>query len=474
MPGELAEGVIRGGAWLYLSVIIVNASGFGYWLVMLHLIPRQDVGAAAAALGYGTLVAGLTGLGVDQGLLPYLGRATGRAAAATYTAALAVRIAAAAGGSAALAAAAAAGLLPGVTAGLAAAAGVIAVSTAAYGPAWSLASARLETGRVLAYSTAASAAKLALGPGLALAGAPGWAAAAAGLAAFSAVNAALGLGYAASRGYLARPALAGLGGVVRAGLAAWAPWVLGVAGQWAGVVAVYSYAGGGETGVYYIAFAIANVALSVPLSLSQVLVPAVARGDSSAAGPALRLSTAIAAPAAVALALWPHGVLGLLGRGYEAGARALAALAPAVALTPLYMMVYSVAYGRGRYGEALLLGLAANAPRLALYPQLAGSHGDLGAALAYTAGAAAGYAAASLAAGRYGVAPGHYRLARAVAACSAPALAAWALGAPWPLGYAAALAPTLLYRALGVLEEEDVRALRSLASHAARAIRIYT
>ena len=471
----MAERVIRGGAWLYLSVIIVNASGFAYWLIMLHLIPRQDVGAAAAALGYGTLIAGLTGLGVDQGLLPALGRAgAGRAAAGLYTAAMAFRVSAAAAGSAALTLAARAGLLPGVSPGLAAAAGVIAVSTAAYGPAWSLAAARLETGRVLAYSAAASAVKLLVGPGLAAAGAPGWLAASAGLASFSLANAALGTAYAASRGLIARPRAAGLGRLVQAGLAAWAPWALGVAGQWAGVVAVYSYAGGGETGVYYIAFAVANVALSVPLSLSQVLVPAVARGDSSAAGPALRISTALAAPAAVALALWPHGVLGLLGRGYEEGSAALAALAPAIALTPLYTIVYSVAYGRERYADALALGLASNAPRLALYPLLAGAYGDAGAAVAYTAGAAAVYAAASAAARRYGVEPGHSRLARALAASAAPALAAWALGAPWPLGYAAALAPALLYRALGVLEEEDARALRALASHAARTIRVHT
>jgi O-antigen/teichoic acid export membrane protein len=177
--------------------------------------------------------------------------------------------------------------------------------------------------------------------------------------------------------------------IVRSGMPAWIPNILTVAGQSIGILILYGVIGGAETGVYYIALAIASIVYALPVSIHSLMYPVLSgmtTGRDSAISQAIRLSLVITVPIAFVFAAYSSVPFLIMGQSFSAGPQLLSILALGAVLYPIYSGYYGYLYAVGQYKHVLVLGSIINGTRLILYYLLVTMLSSLGVALSYVLG----------------------------------------------------------------------------------------
>lgn len=457
--------VVRGGLWLYARSIMNNVFGFLYWLIISALAGPRIVGVVSAIAGLSSMIVALLDLGTSTGIRRFYGMAIGkgdRRALSTYfwtqlaylsivygTASLTILSLAFAGISVSG--------LKGSMLLFTSICVVLSISQAA----GSLVVSMLRTDVLFAASVMGNVLKFVVGLYLVSMG-WGWVGAALGFLCPSLAIAAASLLY-ALRKVLPKPtfSIRALLSVVIAGLASWIPGVLNIVGKSLGVLTIFGTSGAIETGFFYVASAIASIVLMLSTSMLSLLLPTLSgleRGREESAARVLRVSSSMMFPLAAYLTFYPWLPLSLLGRTYISASPTLSTLLLGALPTTVTTCIASLVYSYGLYRYVMLIGFAANVPRVILYNVLVPRYQGLGAALAYTLGSFSGFAASLAVARRVGFRVG---MPTIVVAYSIPLVTAGALGmfhAPW---YATAittmLACAVSYPRLSVVKKSDLR-----------------
>lgn len=246
--------------------------------------------------------------------------------------------------------------------------------------------------------------------------------------------------------------------ILRAATVSWIPDTISIAAQWLGVLGLYALVGGLESGRFFMAFAIANVLLAVPVSFLNIMLPVLSGmtdGRKAALSRTVRLVYAGIVPITYVVIAYAAEVMSSLGSPYVGATPGLIILCLGALVMPLIQGFTSLVYAYGRYGYVLALGLGANLTRIVLYIPLGFLWGDTGAALSYTMGflPALGTVVYLSRRIKYSV---DWKPILGAILLPMPLLAV-SLFASWPVGILAIVACSmLLYTRVGVVERRDI------------------
>lgn len=461
-----ARSIIRSSLWFYLRSITNLVGGFIYWLIISVIAGASVVGLTSATVSLALLIANIVLLGTETSVQKFIGHCIGRkdreCVSRYFWSTFAFIIAASIVSAAILFALGLEGLSYGrITPQMLVLAGLI-VLLNVFNAFDSLLIAHLEVKPVFLGAVLGQLARIPLGAFLVFNG-WGW------------VGATIGYMILAPVGFLAkiRPSLRllreriafslkALSSVIRAGLALWVPSIVTVLGQQLGVLLAFGFRGAVEAGLYYIAFMVMNIVTgigSAALSIMMPVLSSMSQGRERAAARAIRLSIAIVMPLAASLAVYPSLVLGLLGREFEGASQILSVLTLSIPAFFVANGVTSLLYAYGFYRPVLVIGLASNISRIALYAPLASMYGGIGIASSYTVGAYLGFLPVIMYSRRVGFNPGYREAFLATLIPLALAMPLILLGVPWYIGLPLLLSSYILYLWLGLLQPEDIRDL---------------
>jgi O-antigen/teichoic acid export membrane protein len=381
--------VIRGSFWLYVSGLASSFLGYLYWLLASQFVPPSTIGDAAAVIGVASLITAIFSLGISSGATRIFGQMFGQgdsnSLSVTFTSTLLSTIAI-------NAFAASLFILLGSLLNLSRVdalyvAVLIVVNAFPHIPT-ALFNSLLRTSPIAISTIASSSLRLVLGIALLYAGTGFIGVIAAFIIAGVVQDVAL---LAMIRGLVSRtrPALSPVREALKAGIPAWIPSLIATAGSWVGILGVYGITGSQQAGTYYIAFNIAQIVYTLPLSFLGLMFPLLSGmedGRKRATNRSVRLASAIIAPLTAIVIAYPYVPLSMLGPSYAASSLVLQILLIGCFVTPISSGFHSLVYAYGKYRYVTLLGLASNIPRIALYPFFVALWGDSGAALAYVSG----------------------------------------------------------------------------------------
>jgi len=458
--------VTRGGLWLYLDLVLTCFIGYLYWLVISRVAGPVAIGVASATIGLASIVGQACFLGIPMGVQRFFGGCINSGDPVDIGVYLGSSIAAIivlslVGGSVVLWAVLTNVLR--VRVGIVTIAGVLILLDGVCQVLRSLFASALRTYIITLSSIVAGAARFVVGVSLVYAGWGGIGAAVGYIAAtatalvvltyflFSKFNGVkLGLSQLASKE------------VVKAGLASWPGAVLSSVGMWLGVLVVFGAYGAAETGLYYVALAVASLVIALPQSILMLMYPLLSgmnEGGETTAWRATKLGLAISTPLSVTLALYPRLVLGLLGVDYLEASLELTVLSLSAAPIALFTGIWSFAYAYGYYRLVLALGLSQTAPRVLLYLWLA-RLGGVGAAYGFLAGSIIGAASAIVVAGKVGLKISWRDLSILVLVPAALGILTLSTHLPWFLGPPLIVFLSLQsYTRFNVVSREDLREL---------------
>lgn len=391
--------IVKGGIWLYGSNLVYVSSGAIYWFIISIIGGPEILGVTSAIIGLASLVGGLAGLGIGVGVLKFVGAFYGKddekvsryfwssfiflifaysisALTLVLISFFKVKIS---------------GLNSEMIlfSALSAFMGFSGIFT-------TFLTALLKTKTIFEASLLASLAKILIGVSLVSLG-WGWVGAVIGYVSVAIVNM-LYLSRVVFKLVGLKPffKLAFLHDVIKAGMVSWLPNFINLAGQWLGVLAVFGFSSAFETGLYYVAFSIANVVFMIAGSLSSVLLPVLSGmedGRKRSTWKAIRVILASAWPLAVFIIVYPWLPLSLLGSSYIKASPVLKVLISSLVFMVLTVGVTNLAYAYDAYMYVLAIGMAANIPRVILYYLLVPFYEGFGAAISFSIGAFTGFLA---------------------------------------------------------------------------------
>ncbi len=452
--------VVRSSLWLYAAGLAGNFLGFVYWLVATRFVGAAVIGDAAAVVGIVSVVSSVFGLGISSGLTRMVGRALGHGERDKIS----VHLFSSLFLSLLLGAVAAAlvHLLGGALSVPEFEVPYVTVLILLYSSLPVLQAyynASLRTSVIALSSISASVLRLAIGILLLYLG---WS--------FAGVMVAYVISYVVQnlvmylelRGEvsLSPPSPKSAAEAVRTGLPSWIPSLVATAGSWFGVLGVYGISGNLEAGTYYVAFVIASIVFSLPLSLLGLMFPVLSGMDDGrkrATNRAVLLTSAIVAPLAAALIAYPQVPLSLLGQEYASSSAALRILLLAAFVSPIPSGFSSLVYAYGRYRDVTILGFAYNVPRLLFYPLMVSAWGENGAALSYVLGFFVATAAVYFMAKPIGYIVGWRGSLLVSLIPIAPAVAVWIAQLPWFIGSLLVIGVSaIFYARLGIVKKSDL------------------
>ncbi len=173
------------------------------------------------------------------------------------------------------------------------------------------------------------------------------------------------------------------------GSPSWIPYTLTILSQSLGVLGIYGITGSAETGLYFIAFMIAQIIYSLPLSVGVLMLPVLSSLDTGQKGMASRtiqLLLAVTTPVALVFALYSPLLFSLLGPTYELANIPFFILMMGTTVYPIVVGYEGYIYATGKYIHVTILGLVLNVSRFVLYALLIVGLGSTGAAIAYSSG----------------------------------------------------------------------------------------
>lgn len=464
MAGDGVARVIKGGFWLYASMLVNNISGFIYWLIISKIAGSTILGLTSATIGLASLVNGMANLGLGVGLQHFLGQCLGRSDKVCFTRffwtatyfTLLVHICVA---NPLILAGVLGYSFLGFSPAMLLYAGVIVILGSAM-PIQASLIAMLRTDIVFLSSTIGNFLKILVGITLIQLG-WGFGGAVVGYMLVSITVSILGmlciLGYADLTLVFDSKVLRE---ILRGSIVSWLPGIIVLAGQWIGVLAVYGSSGAIETGYYYVAFVLASSVLGIGISMLNLLLPVLSGlsdGRKSATNKVLRISFVIIVPIAIYFIVYPWLPLSLLGREYMGASTILAILLLSCVPLALYATVNSLVYSYKKYREVLYLGLSQNVPRLILYLLLVPLFSGLGAAYSFTIGTYTGFLYAVYLAYRIGFRIDWALISRIIALPSILGLFAYMFHLNWLVALLIMSSSYLLYGKIGVLHRSDIR-----------------
>ena len=176
---------------------------------------------------------------------------------------------------------------------------------------------------------------------------------------------------------------------LKAGIASWIPEILYVLANSFGILTVFTLIGGAETGLYFIAFAIASMLYSFPQTIQSLMFPVLSgmeKGKKKAISRAIQLTLAVTVPIALLATIYSSIPLSILGFQYIQASNIFAILAVGSIIDPIVSGYISYVYALGKYTHVALISLVTNGSRLVLYVVLVPLLGGIGAGFSYTLG----------------------------------------------------------------------------------------
>ena len=180
-----------------------------------------------------------------------------------------------------------------------------------------------------------------------------------------------------------------------AGFGFWIPTVITTIGIQLGTISVFLSNGSNQAGIYFIALAIMLGITTIITVLSNIAYPTISSmtdGRKRASWKLIKVSLLLTTPLSIIIMFYSSDILSLFGNDYQNGSDTLIILLfsgiPTSILTGIGVLVYSYGFNK----QFLSIGLFTSIPRVLLYFLLVPIFGGNGAALAYTIGAAAGFA----------------------------------------------------------------------------------
>lgn len=177
--------------------------------------------------------------------------------------------------------------------------------------------------------------------------------------------------------------------LLKAGFPSWVPSTLAIIGQSVSVLIIFALIGGAETGLYYLAFAIALIAYKLPDSLQSLMLPHLSgkkSGKKRASLKAIRISFTITVPVCLILAVYSYLPFGLLGPNYAQASSLLTLLVIGALFFPIISGYISFIYAVGKYVHVFMISIVMTVSRLVLYLLLVLNLEATGVAIAYTLG----------------------------------------------------------------------------------------
>ena len=177
--------------------------------------------------------------------------------------------------------------------------------------------------------------------------------------------------------------------LITASTAGWIPSLLASLGQSIGVLFVFGFVGGAETGFYYLALAIASIINMLPASIQGMMYPYLSsreEGRKEATRQMIRISMVISTPLVLVLFTYSLLPFAILGPAYYPAAELLRILILTSLLSPIVAGYVSHVYACGEYRHVAAIGSVMNVSRLFLYFILVTALYAVGAAISYTLG----------------------------------------------------------------------------------------
>jgi O-antigen/teichoic acid export membrane protein len=187
------------------------------------------------------------------------------------------------------------------------------------------------------------------------------------------------------------------------GIVAWIPVLITTVGIDLGTLVLYNTYGSYQSGVYFIALAIANAINAIVYSIFTISLPVLSSmydGRKRFVWQTIRISAIMALPLSCSIIFYSNDIMHLIGSNYEKGSSSLQILLlssfPIIVLTGVETLVFSY----GQYRHTLTISLATNIPRTILYVTLVPIFGMTGVAISYTIGSVIGFIASIIVANR--------------------------------------------------------------------------
>jgi O-antigen/teichoic acid export membrane protein len=249
--------------------------------------------------------------------------------------------------------------------------------------------------------------------------------------------------------------------ILKAGIASWIPNTLMILGQAIGVLLIYGYVGGEQTGLYYIAFALSAVAYNLPNSIQSLMFPVLSgmdAGKEETIRNAIRLSLAAVAPIALAMVVYSQVPFLLLPSSYANAANPFSILMIGLLVIPAVGGYSSYVYALGKYMHVTLIDTVSTVVRLFSYFVLIIPFGALGAAIAYVLGIVSSILPAIISARYIGFSFEAKQYSKTLVTPFFSAIAVYFVNLPWALGIIFLLITSyIVYARSGVITKSDVR-----------------
>ncbi len=448
---------------MYAASMVNNLTGYFYWLIISSIAGPEIVGIVSAIAGLSILLTGILSFGVNIGVQRYLGKALGMGdenKLRTYFWSSFILIF----------------LVFATTSILLLIMGLHGYSIINLSPFMlifsafltltctnliplSLIQSLLRTELIFVMSLIGGILKIGTGLTLVFMG-WGWVGAAIGYLCPSLVNLVIGMLFSLKNVSL-RPivSLSAINDVLKAGIVTWLPTTITLIGYQLGVLMVFAYTSATETGLYYIASAIAGAITMVSMSTISLLLPflsSLQNGRKRACFRVLKLCLTLVLPPSVFALIYPQFVLSLLGSEYTVASPILSTLLLTVVPNTIVGAVGNLVYAYGHYSLVLMIGLAANIPRVVLYYPLVLKAGGLGTAISSTIGSFVGMCAALLVARRVNFRIEWSVVGKILGLPIAIGLVSWLFRLQWWMGLISLSLTYLLYLKLGILTRHEI------------------
>ena len=182
-------------------------------------------------------------------------------------------------------------------------------------------------------------------------------------------------------------------GLLTGGLVAWIPMLITTLGIDLGTLVLYNTYGSHESGIYFIALAIANAINSVVYTIFTISLPVLSSmhdGRKKFVWQTIRISAILALPLSCSILFYSNDIMHLIGSNYEKGSISLQILLLSSFAIIVFTGVETLVFSYGKYRYTLSINLAASIPRTILYLILVPTFGITGVAISYTIGTATG------------------------------------------------------------------------------------
>ncbi len=195
----------------------------------------------------------------------------------------------------------------------------------------------------------------------------------------------------------------GINSLLVGGLVVWIPVLITTLGIDLGTLVLYSTYGSYESGVYFIALAIANAVNAIVYSILTISLPVLSSMDDGRkrfVWQTIRIGAILALPLSSSIIFYSSDIMNLIGSNYKGGALSLQILLSSTFPLLLLSGIETLVYSYGKYRLTLIITLASSIPRTILYFALVPIFGMTGVAISFTVGSLIGFIASILVAKR--------------------------------------------------------------------------